>query len=1023
MNERARRRRRRSRAAGIGWGASLSGSRRLALGALLVVLIVGGWVLLSGGDEPRPARIGYVGQDLVGLKLDRQVQQKTRYWEAYDGHDAPEGGFLGWMLPGANSLSARVPLRRTIDPGKYHVFLKTKGYERPVDVGFALGGGAATVSRTKDDPDWSAAIPITVESATDELSLRLRRTDESNDNAKLLLRGLYLTTDGSEVVLPSDRVVALNYPEDIDDSSPRAGNLVANGSFEVGLGHGWGSTDDRRFGLASIADAEAAKDGRASVKLPLDPAENGIDAKSVSIVSKPFSVSPNKRHTLSVWLKSETGDPVAGELTLLNSYGPPAAPEIPGKRGQHSLSKDFQVGGDWTRVDLSGPLLRYPTADYHIRIAADVTPGRHLWIDAVSLNEGGPAPYAAKTPLEIGIERTRPSNLYYDDEPVRMRLRAHNASGDGLRSTIRYEIYDYLNRKVRAGSRRVDVPKASIDVSDLDVGVGRRGIFRLVMWVAGQDGSEEEVIYGVVPRTRRAGADRASAIGIHSNFTDFGYAAIERLGIKWDRAMSPGQFFRWSVAEPEEGKFVWFDDEIRRAARHGISVLGTLGFRKEWPEFADDDGLPDLDRWENFVEQTARHYRGDVKAWEIWNEPNYEFEPDFYARMLKRAAEAVKRTDPAAEVVAMGGPYDVQFMKDVFDELRKQYPDWPRDEYIDVLSMHMYPAREQAEESEDERAAAFRKEILPAHRQPLWNTESGEWDTGFYRTSNAVRQPWGKSLFGVSDPAQFAASSPRAIRSLSTTFLETIGNGLDKFFYYDFRVQASPTYALSHPSMLEYDDTVRPKGIAYAALAHLFDRARGGGRIALANASVRAYPFNRNGVPLVGLYTLDDRLRSITPAGVGAGRLNVYDSMGNRVATPGGRIALGPTPIYVEGPGVSVDALRQAFRRGTVARREDRSAPSLSIDQGPRGPVEASAVALRWSATDDAAVPSAVSPRAITYSYRLRGADGKDAWSPWTQRSAVDFDDLSAGRYSFDVRARDASGNRSRVVSRPIEVR
>ena len=1001
----------------------MSRSRWIALCAVLLAAIAAGWALRSGSAEPRPARIAFVGQDLVGLDLDRQVRQKTRYWEAYDGHDAPEGGFLGWMLPGADSLSARVPLRRTIDPGDYHVFLKAQAYERPVDVAFSLGGGEATVSRNKDDPDWSKPIPITVTSKTDELSLSLRRTGGSDEKAKLLLRGLYLTTDGSEVVLPSDRVVALDYPDDIDDSSPRPGNLVDNGSFEVGLGHGWGSTDDRRFALESILDPTTAKDGRASVRLPLDPAENGPDAKSVSIVSKAFSVAPNRRHTLSVWLKSEAGEPVAGELTLLNSFGPPAAPEIAGKRGQHSLSKDFQVGGEWTRVDLSGPLLRYPTADYHIRIAADVARGRHLWVDAVSLNEGGPVPYAASTPLEIGIERTRPSNLYYDDEPVRMRLRAHNASARERRSTIRYEVYDHLNRKLRAGSRRVDVAGRSLATSDLDVGVGRRGTFRLVMWAAGQDGSEEEVIYGVVPRPTRAGADRSSAIGIHSNFTEFQYDAIQRLGIKWDRAMSPGQFFRWSVAEPEEGRFVYFDDEIRRATRRGISVLGTLGFRKEWPEFADDDGLPDLDAWERFVERTVRHYRGDVAAWEIWNEPNYEFEPSFYAQMLKRAAEAIKRADPAAEVVAMGGPYDVQFMQDVFAELRKQFPRWPRDEYIDVLSMHMYPAREQAEGSEDGRAAAFRQKILPAHDQPLWNTESGEWDTGFYRSSNAVRQPWGTSLFGVSDPAQFAASSPRAIRSVSTTFLETIGNGLTKFFYYDFRVQASPTYTLSHPTMLEYDDTVRPKGVAYAVLAHLFDHARGRGRIALANTSARAYAFDRDGVGLVGLYSLDDRLRWITPAGVQAGRLDVYDSMGNRIDTTGGRIPFGPTPIYVEARGVSADALRQAFRRGTIARREDRSAPSLSIDEGPRGPVDGPPLALRWSATDDAAIPSSVTPRAITYSHRLRGADGQDGWSAWTPRSAADFDDLPAGRYTFDVRARDASGNRSPVVSRPIEVR
>jgi hypothetical protein len=1000
--------------------------RVVLLGAVLVALAISAWALLRSDGAPPPTRLALVGQDLTALRLDRQVREPDRFWKRYEDRDAPEGAFMGWMMPGADSLSARVPLRRTLEPGRYYLFLKGINYDRPIKVRFSLGGGEATV--TTDDSDdnkyWSSRTPITVDSATDELALRLQRSGASSEKEKLLLRGLYLTTDPDETVLASDSVVRLDYPTKMDESAARPGNLVENSSFEAGIGHGWGGTDDRRFSLASTWDPRTGKDGRASLKIPLDPSATGTaGATSATIVSKPYAAAPNKRHTLSVWVRSEPGDPVEGRIALTNSFGPPGAPELEGERGQHELSRSFRATQEWTRVDLTGFLLRYPTSDYHIKISGDLAAGRHLWVDAISMNEGGPVRYAPRAPLAIGMQRARPGNLYYDDEPVRMRLRAYNAAPSRIDRLVRYEVYDYLNRKVADGSRRVSVPRATVRTADLALPGQRRGSFRIVMWVQGDNGSEEEVVYGVVPRPRRPGADPGSLIGSHSNFTDFQYDAMQRLGIKWDRAMSPGSFFRWRDAEPENDRFVWFDAQARRAAERGISVLGNLGTNDEWPKWAEQDGKPDLDRWEEFVSQVVEHYRGDVRTWEIWNEPNSTFEPDFYAQMLKRGAEAVKRADPAASVVAMGGPDDPQYIEKVFEELRKQFPDWPWRRYIDTLSMHMYPARVAREAANGGRAAEFRKRILPKYRTPLWNSETGDEDTGLFRTANAVYERWGRNLFGVADAVRIAGASS-TVGTLGRTFLETIGNGLEKIFYYDFRVGgATPTWTKSSYTMLEYDDSVRPKGVAYAVLADLFDHSKGLGAIKLGDGESQAFLFDRGGVPLVGLYAIDGRQRTISVSGARTDRLRVFDSMGNRVSSEGGRIAYGARPVYVEGQGLDASALRRAFLRGRITQRPDRAPPALTVDEAPRGPVDGPSVRVRWSATDDASVPSYADPDAITYSYRLRGASGRDTWSAWSPRTAADFADLPGGRYRFEVRARDAAGNVSAVASRPFDVR
>ena len=106
-----------------------------------------------------------------------------------------------------------------------------------------------------------------------------------------------------------------------------------------------------------------------------------------------------------------------------------------------------------------------------------------------------------------------------------------------------------------------------------------------------------------------------------------------------------GAFFRWSLVEPVDDRITWYDSNINTANRRGVQIMGTLG-EGLWPTWADVGGKPNLAEWQEFVDQMVDRYRGRVQAWEIWNEPNHSFQPDFYARMLKRAAEAIRRSIP-----------------------------------------------------------------------------------------------------------------------------------------------------------------------------------------------------------------------------------------------------------------------------------------------------------------------------------------------------------------------------------------
>src|SRR4030095_1104630 len=605
----------------------------------------------------------------------------------------------------------------------------------------------------------------------------------------------------------------------------------------------------------------------------------------------------NKTHTLSVWMKSSGYSP--GTLTIYNPLGVP-----PGYQPPPTLSTTFTLGTGWQRVTLSGVLLNYPTNDYQVKIWVNNATGTgvYTWIDAVQLEEGDLSDYYPKKPIEIGLVSNHLGNIFFENEAVTMDLLAHN-TGDGASASVGYEIYDHMNNKVKDGIVPIDVPARATSKTSLDCSLGKRGAFRILMWVDSQDGTAEEVIYSVVPPPQNSGVDESSIIGIHPNLSTFQLAILQKLGVKWARAMSPAAIFRWSLIEPEEGKFVWYDAQVQKAVDHGFTVMGTIGTNNYWPSWADRSGLPDLDKWERFVEQVVAHYKAQVKYWEIWNEPIYVFTPTFYAEMLKRAASAIRRADPSAKIVGMGGVYSDTWILDVI----KRLGDDPTS-YFDYISTHQYVA-------DPTYAKRFKTSIIDRYNVQVWNTETGVWDSGFYQGTNSNFLREGEPIWPHLDGERYYHGSIAATEQMLVNFFHSIGNGLTRYFYYDSRVYATPSYLKHHPTILEYDDTIRTKGIAYSIIAHFFGKAKGLGNISV-DSTTYAYLFDRAGTPLVALWSSDRKERLLTPT---TSQFRVYDLMGNPVAISGSAIPYNGMPVYVEGQGISIDLFKTAFEKASIS--------------------------------------------------------------------------------------------------------
>ncbi|MBI3966559.1 MAG: hypothetical protein HY329_13075 [Chloroflexi bacterium] len=141
--------------------------------------------------------------------------------------------------------------------------------------------------------------------------------------------------------------------------------------------------------------------------------------------------------------------------------------------------------------------------------------------------------------------------------------------------------------------------------------------------------------------------------------------------------------------------------------------------------------------WARFVFKMVEHYRGHVKVWEIWNEPDYaptEATGFFgfwnggvrdYARLLKVAYAATKAADPEAIVVLGGLAY--HFQPSFLDELMQVLVADPgasrHHHYFDVVNYHWY-SRARAIYEQTERVNRLFDRLRVA-RKPMWITEWG----------------------------------------------------------------------------------------------------------------------------------------------------------------------------------------------------------------------------------------------------------------------------------------------------------
>ena len=192
----------------------------------------------------------------------------------------------------------------------------------------------------------------------------------------------------------------------------------------------------------------------------------------------------------------------------------------------------------------------------------------------------------------------------------------------------------------------------------------------------------------------------------------------------WDAATN------WSALEPQKGQwdFSVLDRFVNEAQTRNMDVVLTLGQSPSWASARPGDvsyngvGAPaeprNIQDWRDYVSTVATRYRGRIKFYEIWNEPN---DATFYSgsipkmvELTNEAAAVLKSVDPANTVISPP-PYVTGWLDDFLAAGGA--------DNVDVIGYHAYstPPEEFGRAIANARLVMEERGLLGV--KPLWNTE------------------------------------------------------------------------------------------------------------------------------------------------------------------------------------------------------------------------------------------------------------------------------------------------------------
>lgn len=128
------------------------------------------------------------------------------------------------------------------------------------------------------------------------------------------------------------------------------------------------------------------------------------------------------------------------------------------------------------------------------------------------------------------------------------------------------------------------------------------------------------------------------------------------MGMKWIRVTA-----NWKFIETDRGVRDWsaLDSYISACTNAGLLPLVLILGQPAWAKGIHTTQVSAMSGWSDFCAALADRYRGQVTAYEVWNEPNLDrfwdgANVESYVELLKVASTAIRGADSSALIVSGG---------------------------------------------------------------------------------------------------------------------------------------------------------------------------------------------------------------------------------------------------------------------------------------------------------------------------------------------------------------------------------
>jgi hypothetical protein len=597
-------------------------------------------------------------------------------------------------------------------------------------------------------------------------------------------------------------------------------NLVRVSRFPLGLPTGWSLNREASDELVKIeaATSSAIENGRAMRIASAEP---------FTLQSAPIElINPFVKHTMSVYARGQ------GEFDF----------RVRSDGQENAAINNLKLNDQWQRVELP----------FEPRVGArwpvlEVEGQGTVELDAMQCELGERASaFNTIKPVEVTISAGSATRLFLPDDSITLTIATTGKLSPG--SIVEYQVFDYTNSVLNQGQ----LPATDSIVLPSKVVPGIFGSFRIEVVVKDGDSvvsNFDEVVIHKVPKPRFAGRDAPeSHFGVHVEGAQRHLQMAKAIGVNWVRLHDAGiKYTGWMYAEPEPGKWTFFDRELDRYRANHLMILGTLTTAPNWASYFDkrrNDYFDqfyrprDMKQFENYVRTIVTRHKDRIDYWDVWNEPwitswwsvgydeskpagagyvtSKEPQKDYVA-MCRLVNDVVKSIDPQAKVAGVNStshsPGGDNMMAG--DLWTKGIVEHGGHELADFMTFHTYVDGKQlfpGDAVERGLTTAFGHVPESARTKPKWMTEG-----------SAIHSSIGQGLYRHTTPGQTGENVAHTSDALVRFVVSHLSQGVDKVFLYSMHSANGFGHRGDWRVFVCDDLSLHPSAVAFANMASLLD--------------------------------------------------------------------------------------------------------------------------------------------------------------------------------------------------------